>query len=145
MKRRIYAYISVLALASCAAPDYLAVALPRLEGRPVARALAYLGTPTEKKQEGGETVYTWIRDQSGSFYVPNTASYPVVVQNSGHPTVAFSRPATPSIANAYDWYCRLDITAKKGVIVHTAYEGNAGGCQTFSEKLKPLATKTDKK
>jgi hypothetical protein len=140
MKHRICVLVSALVLASCAGQDNLAASLPKLEGQPMAQVLARLGTPTEKVHTDSDTLYTWIYNQSGSFYTPNTASYPVVIQNAGHPTVAFTQPPMPSVANTYDWHCRLEITAKKGVIVHTAYQGNAAGCQTFSEKLKPLLT-----
>lgn len=139
MKHHIGAFISVLALAGCT-HDYLATGLPKLEGQPVARVLAYLGAPADKKKTGSVTTYTWLNNQSGSFYVPEMAPSPVIVQNGAHPTVAFSEPAAPPVPDTYNWHCRLDITANKGMIVHTAYEGNAGGCQIFSEKLKPLIT-----
>ena len=144
MKCPICIFISVLLLAGCA-HDYLATDLPKLEGQPVAQTLAYLGPPAEKKQADSGITYTWINNLSGSFYVPDTAPSPVVVQNGAHPTVAFSQPHLPPVPNTYNWHCRLDITAQKGVIVHTAYEGNAGGCQIFSEKLKPLIAETESK
>jgi hypothetical protein len=136
MKHCICAFISIFALAGCA-QDYLATGLPRLEGQPVAQALDYLGPPSEKIKTGNDTIYTWINNQSGSFNVPQPTPSPVVVQNGGHPTVVFRQPM-PSVPNTYDWHCRLDITARKGVVVHTDYEGDSAGCHVFSEKLKPL-------
>ena len=137
MNQRICVFISVLILTGCA-HDYLATGLPMLKGQPVSQALGYLGPPTQKVHVGEEMPYTWINAQNGSFNVPDTAPYPVVVQNGGHPSVAFTQPPMSAATNTYDWYCRLDITARKGVIVHTAYNGNAGGCRMFSNKLKPL-------
>ena len=144
MKHRICAFISVLILAGCA-QDYLAAGLPMLKGQPVSQALGYLGPPAEKVQVGDETIYTWINAQSGSFHVPDMAPYPVIVQNGGHAAVTFTQPPMSGVANTYDWHCRLDITARKGVIVRTAYDGNAGGCKMFSDKLKPLVTEAQDK
>ena len=138
MHRRLCTFISVLVLTGCS-QDNLATGLPMLKGQPVSQAIGYLGQPAETRQIAGETTYSWLNDQSGSFYVPDAASYPVVSQNGGHPAIGFSQPSMPSL-NTYDWHCRLDIIAKQGIIVHTAYEGNAGGCQIFSDKLKPLVT-----
>ncbi len=74
--------------------------------------------------------------------MPDETSYPVVIQNGGHPSVAFTGSRMPS-ADTYNWHCRLDIVANKGVIVHTQYQGNTAGCEVFSDKLKPLAAAAD--
>lgn len=131
--------IFVLALTGCT-QNYLATGLPLLEGQPISQAVHYLGPPTEEKKISGETIYTWVNNQSGSFYVPDTASSPVVVQNGGHPAMVFTGTAMPPMPDTYNWYCRLYVTAQKGVIVNTRYEGNTGGCEVFSDKLKPLVT-----
>ena len=134
----------LFALAACA-EDNLAAGLPMLEGRPVSQAVHYLGPPTEENKISGETAYSWVSNQSGSFYVPETASYPVVVQNGGHPTMAFTQPNTPPMPDTYNWHCRIDIIADNNVIVHTHYQGDGAGCKIFSDKLKPLADVADKK
>jgi hypothetical protein len=144
MKHQAGVIISILILAGCA-QDYLATGLPRLQGQPVSQAVHYLGPPTEQKKADGRTTYTWVNNQSGTFYVPDTASQPVVVQNGGHPALVFAGSSPPPMPDTYNWHCRLDITAEKGVISHTTYEGDAAGCQVFSEKLKPLAMEAEGK
>jgi hypothetical protein len=114
--------------------------LPLLEGKPLSQAVQYLGPPTEKMKMSVGTTYSWVNVQTGTFNVPDTAAYPAVVQNGAHPTVAFTQPSAPPAQDTYNWHCRLDIVADKGVIVHTQYEGDTGGCEIFSDKLKPLVT-----
>ena len=135
---KFYVPLALCLLAGCA-EDRLAAELPALQGQPAAQVVHYLGTPTETIKTVDSTTYSWINRQTGSFYVPDNSSQPVVVSGSnGHPTIAFTQPHMPPMQDTYDWHCRLDIIAKKGVIIDTHYDGNAGGCQGFSDKLKPL-------
>ena len=142
MKYRLFAFIPILA-GCTATPDYLTTGLSRLEGRPVAELRSYLGEPTLKWQAGEKTAYAWINNRTGRFDMPRTAPMPVVVQRGGVPVVTYTNQP-PSIVDDYNWYCRIDVTTKKNVIVDTAYQGNAGGCQAFNAKLKPLLETQEK-
>jgi len=143
MKRAVIALFSCL-LSGCAA-DYLATGLPLLEGKPVSQAVHYLGYPTEEKKALGQTMYSWLSYQSGGFWTPDQAFYPVIVQDQGHPAAVLSSPGTPGIRETYSWSCRLDIVADKDIIIHTQYQDSGGGCRVFSDKLKPLAAAANEK
>ena len=140
LRRSAAPLVLCLCLLTACAQDYLASGLPLLEGKPVAQAIHYLGPPTEEKKASGKTTYSWVNEQTGNFNTSGEAGYPVVVQSGGHPVMSFSAPGRAPVENTYDWHCRLDITAEKGVIVHTGYQGNTAGCGTFSDRLKPLVT-----
>ena len=142
--KRIIPVIILCILTGCA-EDYLATGLPMLEGKPVSQAVHYLGPPTEQKTTSGNTTYSWINNQSGTFYVPSESSYPEVVRSNGRGMVGDSGSGAPPMEDTYNWHCRLDIIVDKGTIVHTQYKGNTGGCEMFSDKLKPLVTTADKK
>ncbi len=66
MKHRARAVIFVLVMTGCT-QDYLAAGLPLLEGKPVSEAVRYLGPPTEENKTSGQTTYSWVNNQTGSF------------------------------------------------------------------------------
>ncbi|MCE9507976.1 MAG: hypothetical protein K8R48_06660 [Alphaproteobacteria bacterium] len=125
------------ALSACAA-DYPATPLPALEGKPLSQAIRYLGRPEEEKKISGRTRYAWINYQSDRFWLPDQGLYPVVIQNHGHPVMAFPSISSPGTEEFYTRSCRLEILANKDLILHAQYQGSRSGCRIFREQLEPL-------
>lgn len=136
--KQIVSALFACVLSACAA-DYPATPLPVLEGKPLSRAIRYLGRPAEENKIPGQTQYAWINYQSDRFWLPDQGLYPVVIQNHGHPVMAFPSISSPGTEEFYTRSCRLEIIADKDTIIHAQYQGSRSGCRAFREQLKPLA------
>lgn len=149
MSRPIYFHrlisIPFLALLAACASNNLSASLPLLKGKPIAEAIRYLGPPDQENKLPGQTVYTWINYETGTYSVPATGLTPVISSAQGQPIVTYTRTDFPSREESYVWSCHLTIMTEKGIIVRSEYEAGGAGCHRFSEKLRPLAESAGKK
>lgn len=129
-----------LALSACATGS-TSKDLPELNGIPMAAIMQALGRPLQEQAAAGQTVYTWISEETGTYDVPATGLTPVISSVHGQPIVTYSRSDFPYRQETYNWTCHLDITAEKGVVIRAHEQSTGGGCRFFNKKLDPLAKK----
>lgn len=137
MKKLITTISTLIALAGCSTTEDLQAGLGELKGKPYQAAFAKLGFPDSEKTIAGHKVYGWSTQNSGSYSVPqfNTATSYVNGQ-------AIYTNYQTSKQVSYDYYCTVEVIVDaSGIIAHTKFDGNIGGCETFAQRVKPAKKK----
>ncbi|MBI3440446.1 MAG: hypothetical protein HY052_01350 [Proteobacteria bacterium] len=137
--KKVSLILMFLLLSGCA-EDYLAAGLPQLEGQPLSVAVQYFGPPTEKHQEARQTTYTWSREETSRYYVPETVSGPDVIRaDRGGGFAVYPGTSAYYTEREYIWHCRVEIVAENGIIIDAQYHGDGAGCRRFNKQIRPLA------
>ncbi|WP_027052802.1 hypothetical protein [Mesorhizobium erdmanii] len=126
--RSICALVAVTIAAGCQTFENIDAGLSSLRGRPYQAAFDVLGFPDAENTIDNKRVFTWGSRNTGSYTVPtfnSSTAYvngqPIYVQSQGTAT------------ETYDYHCRIDvIVGQSGLIEHTKYDGNIGGCERYA-------------
>lgn len=124
-----------MVLAGCQTAENMTNGLASMKGKPYHVAFEKLGIPDQERMIDGKRVFTWATQNSGSYTVSSPTSGTAYV---GGTAVPFQVQSTST--EAYNYYCRVDImVGATGIIEHTKYSGNIGGCMDWSRRLAPKA------
>ncbi len=129
-------HISVLVLTltmltGCAF-THMSKGLEALNGRNVEIAFSVLGYPDLKQEFGGDTVYTWNRNRSGTLFLPQTST---TTGKIGAKMVSCTTTQNQAVPVNYN--CTIKIaTDNDGVIKHWEWSGNQAGCAPYAKKLR---------
>jgi hypothetical protein len=131
MKKTICSFAALALLAGCATFGQLEAGLNSLVGRTEKEAFNALGYPNSKQEFGGDTVYVWGRSNSGTIFIPQTATTTGYVGNRPvYGSTTYNQPMT------VNHNCTVKvITGSSGTIKSWDYEGNLGGCRPYIQRL----------
>jgi hypothetical protein len=124
---------ALLAMAGCQTFENMDAGLSGLHGQPYQAAFDVLGFPDSESSIAGKRVFTWGSRNTGSYTVPTSTTSTAYV-NGQIVTVQSQGTTTES----FDYHCKIDvIVGASGIIEHTKYDGNIGGCERYAQRLKP--------
>ena len=133
LTKAIWAGGLALLLAGCATFGNMEKGLNAMIGQPFQVALDTLGYPQGQMQVGSDTVYGWGRKFSMSMPRYNSAN--TYGQVGGTPYSATTGYTTYSNV---EYSCDIKIIVDQDNIIKTwEFDGNIGGCDAYSKRLKP--------
>lgn len=131
--RSFCALIALTVAAGCQTFENMDAGLSSLRGQPYQAAFDVLGFPDAENTIDGKRVFTWGTRNAGSYTVPTFNSSTAYV--SGQPVYVQSQGTA---TETYDYHCKIDvIVGGSGVIEHTKYDGNIGGCERYARLFRP--------
>lgn len=113
--------------------------LPHLVGKNIGYAINYLGYPQSEQTIAGKKVYTW--GNSSTFTTTQTVRTPVSGSVYGlGGGASYSGYTTSVVPQTYNYQCTIRLIAnEKDVIERWEWNGNEGGCSSYSDAVKRIA------
>jgi len=122
------ASIALSLLVGCQTFETMDAGLTSLRGQPYQAAFDVLGFPDGESQIAGKRVFTWGSRNAGSYSLPTFNTSTAYVNGQ---TVYVQSQGTRT--ETYDYHCKIDvIVGSSGLIEHTKYDGNIGGCERYA-------------
>ena len=130
--KKMLAVLSLLALTGCATFSTMETGLNSMIGQPLSVAIDRLGYPGGQMEVGNDRVYAWGRSFSMNMPQYNTAQTTGQVGNTG-----FSATTGYTSYTNVNYNCNIKIvTDSVGIIKNWEFDGNIGGCEAYSKRLK---------
>lgn len=134
MKKPIAALVVFTGLTACTTFSNMETGLGALVGQDAHIAFNVLGYPSGKQEFGQETVYYWSISRSGTLIMPQTST-----ATGWAGTTPVSVTSTQNQFVPVNYTCQIKLVANdSGVLTSWEYEGNIGGCQSYSRRLKSI-------
>lgn len=122
-------------LSACATFGQMEKGLDALMGKSEQTSFSVLGYPSSKQEFGGDVVYTWFLNQSGTVFVPQTSTTTGYV---GRTPIYGTTTYTQAMPVNYS--CVIKIIARTdGTLKTWEYNGNIGGCTPYINRLNEYA------
>ncbi len=130
--KSLIAVTAVLSVGGCSTFSNMETGLNTLIGQPLDAAIARIGYPSGQMQVGNDTVYAWGRQFSMNMPRYNQATTTGRVGGTG-----FSATTGYTSYDNVTYECNVKIiTDERGIIKTWEFDGNIGGCDAYSKRLK---------